>query len=336
MLDSGNIGVLAGEGILPEKTIWTPEIEDLNGFIVESVGMQCRGCAVIGKQCNGKTFATEYLMGLLPETLGHAVGITRWTIPAPARKEKRTTASFLQQCMLQSGCTAISARDVSRLWLRLAQHLAELAAAAGSRWIIVIIDEAQNLTFDDYQNLIHVGNTLQFLQIKSFFLLVGQPELANVSASWNEADGKQLIGRFFARQHKFRGLKLEYIAEVLECFDERTGIGAPRPSAKLMPQVLGTEWHMGHWGPQFCDALHTLRAMHNITYGLRVPMQMLRSALLLTLNRIRAQKLDPRRVSSAMVLQALQDTGFAAMLVYYAETDDALSDGGTDLELAAA
>lgn len=109
---------------------------------------------------------------------------------------------------------------------------------------------------------------------------------------------------------------------VLECFDERPRDDAPRVSAGLMPQVVDTDWHMGLWGPQFCEALKTLMVTHSLTSGLRIPMQMLRSALMLLLIRVTSQRLDPRRVNSAMVLQALQETGFTSSLIYYAESDE--------------
>src|SRR3990167_639874 len=113
---------------------------------------------------------------------------------------------------------------------------------------------------------------------------------------------------------------LEDIGIVLECFDERASDDEPRVSARLMPQVLGTDWHMGRWEPQFREALQSLITLHNIGPGLRVPMQMLRSALLLLLIRTISQKLDPRRICSAMVLEALKDTGFTSSLVYYVDT----------------
>lgn len=321
MIQFGDQDAAGGGGLLPDSIVWTPEIEKLNRFITASVRMQSRGCAVMGQQCNGKSFATRYLMDLLPESLGHTTAVVRWSISAPGAGAKRTERSFLQERMLQSGCTAIAHRDIAVLWHRLLAHLADLAIASGSRWIVIMLDEAQNLTFEEYNRLIHCFNGLEDRRVKPFFMLVGQPELATASTTWKEANGMQVIGRYFTRTYWFRGIAPEDIGIVLQCFDEQDGEGGKRLSAKLMPQIEGMDWHMGHWGTQFREALQTLMTAHNITKGLRVPMQMLRSSLLLLLDRAMTQKLDPRRLSSATVLDALEATGFTSTLVYYVETD---------------
>lgn len=317
-------------GLLPDSIVWTPEIEKLNRFIIESVRMQARGCAVMGQQCNGKSFATRYLASLLPTSLGYKTAVVRWSISAPGQGAKRTERSFLQERMIQSGCTSIAHRDVAVLWHRLHTHLAELAVASGSRSIVIMVDEAQNLSYEEYNRMIHCFNSLEDLRVKPFFMLVGQPELANASTTWKETNGMQVIGRFFTRTYWFRGIAPEDIAVVLQCFDE-PGKDGVCVSAQLMPQRLGTDWHMGHWGPQFKEAMQTLMIAHNIVKGLRLPMQMLRSALLLLLDRAIAKKMDPRRLSSSMVLAALEDTGFTSSLVYYVDADG-LS-GGEQVEV---
>lgn len=305
-------------GLLPDSIIWTPEIERLNRFIIESIRMQSRGGAVMGQQCNGKSFATRYLTRLLPDSLGHTIAAVRWSIKPPGEKGSRTERAFLQERMIQSGCNSIVHRDVAVLWRRFCGHLAELAITAGSRWIVIMVDEAQNLSFDEYNRLIHCFNSLEDLKIKPFFLLVGQPELANTPASWKETNGMQVIGRFFTRTYWFRGICVDEIGQVLEAFDEPGSDGA-RLSGALMPHVAGSDWHLGAWGTHYKEALQMLMVHHQITDGLRVPMQMLRSSLLLLLDRTIARKIDPRSISTVMVLKALRDTGFTSSLTYYVD-----------------
>lgn len=303
-------------GLLPDSIVWTPEIDRLNDFIIESLRMQCRGCAVFGQQCNGKSYATRFLMTLLPTTLGHTTAVVRWSIRAQSAGSLRTERTFIQERLIQSGCPAVTHRDLAVLWRRLLSHLAELAQSAGSRWIVIMIDEAQNLSLDEYNRLIHCFNGLEDLNVKPFFLLVGQPELANTSASWTEFNGMQVIGRFFSRRNWFRGISMEDVGFVLEAFDERDAAGL-RWSARLFPQLLGIEWSMTQWHEQFIEALQALMVEHSIQTTLRLPMQMLRSTVLLLLDRALQGKADPRQVSAAAVLQALRDTGFTSSLSYY-------------------
>lgn len=325
MLEFDDGTAVSPGGLLPDTIVWTPEIERLNRFIIESLRMQSRGCAVMGQQCNGKSFATRYLMSLLPDSLGHTVAVVRWSIRAPGDRGARTERNFLQERMIQSGCTAIAHRDSAVLWRRLHAHLAELANSAGSRWIVIMVDEAQNLSFDEYNRLIHCFNSLEDLKVKPFFMLAGQPELANATASWKETNGMQVIGRFFTRTYWFRGISVDDVALVLDAFDEPAKVGG-RLSGELLPQVAGTDWTMAAWAPQYREALQTLMSKHQIVGGLHLPMQMLRSSLLLLLDRAMGKKMDPRRVSTTMVLEALQDTGFTSSLAYYVDPNYSLSE----------
>jgi hypothetical protein len=319
MIEFDNCTPDSRTGILPDNIVWTPEIERLNRFIIESLRMQSRGCAVMGQQCNGKSFATRYLMSLLPTSLGHTVGVVRWTIRAPGTGS-RTERAFIQERMIQSGCTAIAHRDLAVLWRRLHTHLADLAISAGSRWIVIMVDEAQNLAFEEYNRLIHCFNCLEDLKVKPFFMLVGQPELANASSSWKETNGMQVIGRFFTRTCWFRGINPKEVGLVLEAFDEPGPSGA-RMSAELMPQVFGTDFSLAHWEPAYEEALQVVMTEHQISGALRLPMQMLRSSLLLLLDRAIAARMDPRQVCGATVLQALRDTGFTSSLTYYVDPE---------------
>jgi hypothetical protein len=257
----------------------------------------------------------------------------RWSIRSVGNRSMPTERTFLQERMIQSGCTAVAHRDLAVLWRRLHTHLAELAIAAGSRWIVIIIDEAQNLSFDEYNRLIHCFNSLEDLKVKPFFMLAGQPELKNAPASWEDANGMQVIGRFFSRTFWFHGICSEDIGVVLEAFDEPVSDGG-RLSGRLMPQVLGTDWCMAQWGQQYREAMQILMDSHQILSRLHLPMQMLRSSLLLVLDRVIAKKVDPRLVSTATVLKALQDTGFTSSLAYYVTPSASSTDDGAGQEAA--
>jgi hypothetical protein len=319
MIEPDTAGAPAS-GPLPERIVWTPEIERLNEFIVKSVRMQARGCAVMGQQTNGKSRAARFLVKLLPQTLGYSVAVVLWTIPQ-ADKRYRKPRAWIQDRMIDSGCLAISHRDEVVLWHRLHAHLADMAIAAGSRWIVIIVDEAQNMLFSDYAHLITTFNKLELLNIKPFFMLIGQPELANAPAGWTEINGMQVIGRFFSRTYWFHGIAMEDIEHVLDSFDEPSRItpGA-RISADLMPQVLGTEWSIGRWAAAFIEALQILAGEHRVAGDICIPMQWLRSTLLLLLVEVTEAKLHPAHVSTAMVLEALRASEFfASQLGYYAK-----------------
>lgn len=317
---SSSSSVLAGPLLPVNMTVWTPEIEQLCLDVAGSIRTQGRGCAVAGQQCNGKSAATRYLIQLLPETIGYPLGVVRWTISG--ERTSQTERNFIQECLIQSGCGAVAHRDISVLRQRLYRHLADHAQATVSRQLIIIVDEAQNLQRKEYSHLIHCANSLEDLGVKPFFVLMGQPELGEMPKTWLEIDGMQVMGRFFSAQYRFRGIAPEDFRVVLDCFDVPAADGEERVSARLMPQIAGTNWTLGEWATAYGEAIAVLMNQQHITSQLRLPMQYFKCSLLTLLDRVVQARLDPRQVDVSAVLSALKEVGFMKCFSYYVEDEE--------------
>lgn len=316
--------------ILPNTVVWTPEIDRLAQQVAKWIRIDQPGGTVYGAQRNGKSRACSYLAGTLGSVLGYEVAVLHWTIPEQI-ESKQTEREFVQEQLQQSNCPRVGGRDLAVLRRRCHAHLVELAHAFGSRRLVILIDEAQNLSRKQYGYLIHTFNSLEQLGVHPFFLLVGQPELRNTPKDWAEANGMQVLGRFFAREHLYRGVDVAEITLVLQAFDVPVADDTVSVFARAFPAAYAAGWSLEKLGQPFEEAMAMIMRRHNISKGLRLPMQYLRSTLLEVLHQALDDGKAAEILSAVDVMRALETSGFLRVLAYYVDTDsakDAAADGG--------
>jgi len=296
--------------LLGNEAVWTPEIARLVASVCLQMRMGFPGMIVFGQQRCGKTLACEYLEGTLAVATGLQLHTFMWTILESTKVER----DFIQQRLLDSKCKAVVHRDIAVLRTRLYDHMAESTRMEGTSKAAVILDEAQNLTRAQYHHLIDCDNALRKRGIKPFFILVGQPELSHTTSSWKDANGLQVVGRFFTAQHRYLGISLADVCEVVKGFDEGEAL---QSISEALPDAVASGWRLSQIGPVLVDALTILGTKHNILTGVRVPMQYLRAMLLSALWQLLDLNVDPRSFNQVMAAKAISESGFANVMNHY-------------------
>lgn len=302
--------------LLGDDTVWTPEIERLVASVCVQMRMGFPGMAVFGQQRCGKSAACEYLRDTLSDAVGHPVRTFLWSIAESTKTER----DFIQQRLQDSDCAAVIHRDIAMLRKRWYDHVKEATTMEGGRKAAIIIDEAQHLTRQQYHYLTHCDNQLRKGGIKPFFILVGQPELSNTTTAWKDANGYQVVGRFFTRQHRYLGIALADVCEVIKGFDEGDAL---RSVGEVLPGAVASGWRPSQLGTHLVDALTILGTKHNILSGLRVPMQYLRAMLLSALWQFVDNTTDPRAFDLVMAVKAITESGFPSVMNYYVYAEQA-------------
>lgn len=315
----GGEGDLLGEGV-----VWTPEIERLGKAIGGRIRMDLPGMAVDGPQRNGKSWATLYVAEVLSTILGYSVVTVIWVIPAEGGLSAR---EFDSERMRQSGCSAVSYRGTSIQFGRHCDHLAALAREAGTRRIIIFVDEAQNLRRAQYNYLIHYFNELERLRLRPFFVLVGQPELRNAASNWMNADGHQVVGRFLNRPHDYLGIALDDIDKVLAGFDDDSAGDVVTAAFRVSPDAYRRGWRISALAPLIAEAIRLIAREHNVKQELRVPMQYLRATVLALLYTLIERQCAPEQCTLGDTVSAARASGIGNVLLHYvARGDSSLSD----------
>jgi hypothetical protein len=284
--------------LLGDIDVWTPEIDRLVSNVSRWVRMDSPGAAVYGPQRVGKTHACQFLHKTLPALFGGAL-------------------AFLQRVMAQTGCRSYQHRDIEVLRDRLTDHLYEVAVASGSKRIVLMWDEAQNLERPQYGWMITMFNELEHRRLRPFFLLVGQPELRDITAAFRVAGSQQVIGRFFSHGHEFLGIADDELDVVLRALDSDDDESAgPR---RFMSRQYAEGFQLQNLADPLATALGALRKKHQLVHSVRLPMQYLRSAVLNALIRIIRGEINHRQVSPVTMLECLKETGFLNVVLVYAE-----------------
>lgn len=304
--------------ILPDSTVWTPEIERFAICLARWIQLGLPGGAVYGQQRNGKTRACWYLHSALPELLGYPIAILHWAIAGQDEK-KQNEWEFTQDMAIQSDCDRVAGRDLALLRRRLHKHMFDLTSVNGSKRLLIIVDDAQNLRRLQFSYLIHWYNVLEGLGIRPFFLIIGQPELLNAHKSWNEINGMQVLGRFFSREHRYRGIDPTEIKDVLESLDVTEPGEQGFALAKTFPAAYAGGWRLQNLATAFKEATQILMKEQTIESGLRLPMQYLRSSVLSMLYRAIDDNIPVHMLTTAMALTALKESGFSGVLSYYVD-----------------
>jgi hypothetical protein len=312
--DTDGLLPLPSVDILDDSAVWTPEIERLVQATVEQIRLDQPGMIVSGPQRNGKSRACGYVDAVLSEAVGYPVATFTWTMPESSAASNRV---FIQERLLQSGCDGVSHRDLAVLRNRLFNHLAQHASAQSAKRLVIIIDEAQHLSRDDYGALVFIFNELERRRLRPFVLLVGQPELSQIADQWLTQDAQQMVGRFSTRIHDYLGIHLDDLEKVLAGFDDEQGGPEATAAFRTAPAAYAEGWRVQHLAPQMRQAVKMLAAAQNIQEEVRLPMQYLRSCLLAMLYRIVQRRMRPETFTLADAIDCVKASNFGRVLQFY-------------------
>lgn len=317
--------------ILPDNTVWTPEIDLMATCVARWIQVGHPGGAVYGQQRNGKTRACWYMNSALPELLGYPIAMLHWTISSQDEKKQNEWA-FTQEMAIQSGCDRAGGRDLPLLRRRFHTHMYDLASVNGSKRLVVLVDDAQNLRPLQFSHLMNWYNVLEKLGIRPFFLIIGQPELLNAHKSFNEINGLQILGRFFAGEHRYRGIKLDDLEVVLNSLDVSEQGEEGFALAKAFPDAYAGGWRLHDLALPLQEATQILMKEQTIVSGLRLPMQYLRTSVMSMLYRSIDTNIPVHMLSTAMALTALNESGFSGVLSYYVDRATTTRDWANNLD----
>lgn len=310
----------ADNDILGPVAICTPEIVRLAETVAEWIRRDHPGGAVYGKQRNGKSWGSFYVGSMIGTLLGYEIGVVLWNSENDPERPQ-TKREFFQERMLQARCYAVGSRDLAVLKKRLYDHLEAISRKSGSKRMLLVVDEAHTLDRPHFVYLIHIFNELERRGLRPFFLLVGQPDLRDVTDGWMEADGQHVIGRFFARELWFRGIAKKDFEAVLGGFDQTDEEEGTAAVQRQLPEAWERGFRLAGLAGLFGEALDIIVSKHGLGEGLRLPMQYLRTTVLVLLRRLVTTGTDPFTLSSAHVLAAIRESGFIKVLMFYAESE---------------
>lgn len=169
---------------------------------------------ISGERRYGKTTTVEFIAANTQLALAnqYPTFFHRCRTPEPRMSESIFHSQLLQSCRHPMASTGTAEKKFERLL----NKLFDLASTHRHRRIIIFFDEANRLTFREYNWLISIHNELEARGVKIVYVLTGQPELADRRSELLHEGATQITGRFMAQHISFSGLmsdeEVEYSA----------------------------------------------------------------------------------------------------------------------------
>lgn len=183
------------------------------------------GAIIYGKPRTGKTRAILYITKELRDKYGPELPIYVYNVTSHAASDKR----FYQELLLTIGHPEFEKGTTTVLKTRLLNSLVASAAGTKSKKVVLFIDEAQNMSINDFEWLMDIYNNLNLWDIHMISFLFGSQELKSLKSAMIMAQKRQIVGRFMVDEFDFKGIMgARDIAVTLLNFDNPISISGKR------------------------------------------------------------------------------------------------------------
>lgn len=299
---------------LPYTPIWTPVIERNLALLLEWIVADMRGCLFVGRPLVGKSHFLLYAKKAIPPLLGGAV-IQLWSFLAYACGSEE---EVLRSLLLQSGCRAATARSPSVLFDRLMNHLVSAAQSIGSRRVVFLIDELQELPPDMYSVLMSIVSGLQTRELVPCCISMAQPEIQDHIQDMHDKPKLQVIGRFFSQVKRFDALTVDEAIETIRNIDEPNAAF----TAKWFPHLREIGWSLDQIGPPLHASIDELRAQKGLAQQVLIPFSHLRPALKFMFRMLANVPECQAGLTKEHVIECLERTGYPQVMHHYIATEE--------------
>lgn len=294
----------------------TRSIEGLADAINSALDMGYRGLGVYGFARFGKTEAMTYLIAHT-EWLRERVAALI-CVDAPDT-HKRTDSSFYKTLLTLLGVRIPPHAAPDELCALVMGRLIENCQKAGSRLVIVFIDEAQRLMPTDYENLVTLDNRMTRAGYYFFTVFIHQRDISGFSNEVIAGNDHppHVSGRFLVRRHEFCGLRdIEETAYVLARYDE--GSEWPPGSGISYTQHFAQQAFSGGFRMAQCAALlwetaSNLRAQARLPEEWSWPMKSFEGAVVYLLTTIASRTHQFERFTDDDFAEALYAAGLVEL-----------------------
>lgn len=175
--------------------------------------------------------------------------------------------------------------------------------------VLIILDEAQNLSLEKLGGLKKLVDELIAHGLSPFVLLMAQPQILARPERLRFFQYQDLVDRFFTRMHRFRGVLPEEIPAVLRFYDEtqwpsESGISF---TANFMPQLWEKGWRMEKQAPLFQSVIVDLSRRLSLSNN-EIGMKYLVTSVRILLNYLSDGSSAPKDIEE-LILKSVKDSG---------------------------
>lgn len=246
----------------------TPQIQELSQTIQWWLENRITGAVIYGKPRIGKTSA----MMLIGETLLKGVYNIPYFYMSAVQESKPSESSFYSNLLQAVNHPKPNNRNKAQKRIQLLDYFLVIARDSQQDRLVLMIDEAQNLTEYHYDWLISLYNELYFRDVQLITFLVGQEQLNLQKQTFLEMGMAQIVGRFMVDSQEFYGIRSKHeIKEVLKAFDSK--IEFPEGSGvSYTNYFFKSGLHLSDYSDSLYMALKNINLEHSINPHSEIPL----------------------------------------------------------------
>jgi AAA domain len=204
-----------------EYRVFTPPIYEMTAKIGDWVDQQRPGGFIYGASRLGKSSAIRYyLEDTLAERFKSTIPLVIWNrLP----DSQPTQASFWHHLLMASRFQFVNpekpATSTKGAYLCL-QRFISIAKSAGRNYVVLLIDEAQEMTLKEWKWLVGLQNQLDYERIFLSVFSVGTRQLGYKHDYLASTGNAHVAARFMTAHARFHGIRsVEELAYVLNGYD---------------------------------------------------------------------------------------------------------------------
>ncbi|MEO7916623.1 MAG: ATP-binding protein [Dokdonella sp.] len=238
----------------------TPMLEIGSNIIAQSIASRRSGRGFYASPCYGKSTAIVYFTRQINDLYPNVSVLCLEATETLRPSELNLYADILEA----AGFTLRMVKPFRERRSQVINLLWSLAAARGEYRIVLFVDEAQNLSVNEWSWLKTVQNLLFKQGVQLIVFPFGQEALLHERSALLNCR-RDLARRFMRSLTKFEGMStLEQLSTFLGVFDDEARYPAKGPSYSefFFPHAYHTGWRLKDEAPHLWAALHPVRVQN--------------------------------------------------------------------------
>lgn len=299
-----------------DYTLATRPIIEMEIELQRWLKRKIRGGIVYGRPRLGKSRALKhvraYSQALFGKIVTFVLDCTRYESTTSTDRAFFTDFLYDVKYGLPNSGTANEKRR------RLIDFMMSEALRAGSRRVLLFIDEAQYLSEKLFTHIMYLHNALEREGFLLYTVLVGQPQLLHRKNVMRDANKEQIIARFMAAEHEFHGIRNKTdVRYALSRYDEVGASEYPPGSgisftAHFFPNAYQKGWRLAQLTDLVYDGFQEARVELRLAKTSDIPMAPFTALVDAILLESRSESSSPPAISADTIRHLIHEVGYEA------------------------
>ncbi|MDR3443716.1 hypothetical protein [Dyella sp.] len=293
----------------------TRAIESFADAIKTAIEDGHNGIQVQGRARDGKTRATIYLEKH-PSWLDEPTHMFRITM---LRRKNHSDTSFYKVIQLQVGLVQHHQSSAANRIQQIVDCIIGECIAMGCHRSILFIDEAQQLSDDDFEYLTNLDNAMTEDGYELFCVFIHQTDDAKAEkrrklSKLVEQLPPHVTGRYFLAEHVFSGLRgISDLQHALDQYDSRLRFEGKSFTEYFAGQAFSKGWRLASHAKDFVTAISNIRKRSQLKGPADLSMKIFAVAVYRLLVRVAPDNPSFSGFDEKLIEQVLLDSGYLAL-----------------------